>query len=121
MIEKWLLAFFPSLKRRGGRDINKKFPFRSEAVGVVSSAKHFAELTTPAAPFRWLRVFLLVRSHPSFSRSIQSCPAGQRKNTQDRRSFLRGESFMPTLFLLYSNISFGIARLESLVQKMANL
>src|SRR5437867_11847366 len=32
----WL---FPSLKRRGGRDINKKFPFRSEAAGVVSSAK----------------------------------------------------------------------------------
>jgi hypothetical protein len=30
---------FPSLKRRGGRDINKKFPFRSEAAGVVSSAK----------------------------------------------------------------------------------
>src|SRR3989442_8476926 len=32
-------GFVPSLKRRGGRDINKKFPFRSEAAGVVSSAK----------------------------------------------------------------------------------
>src|SRR6266581_4785033 len=32
-------GFFPSLKRRGARDINKKFPFRSEAAGVVSSAK----------------------------------------------------------------------------------
>jgi hypothetical protein len=44
------------LKRRGGRDINKKFPFRSEAAGVVSSAKssglkHFAEPTSPSAPF----------------------------------------------------------------------
>jgi hypothetical protein len=62
------VGLFPSLKRRGGRDINKKFPFRSEAAGVVSPAKalemlpkHFAELTTPAAPFRWLRIFLLVR------------------------------------------------------------
>src|SRR5207253_7483134 len=30
---------FPSLKRRGSRDINKKLPFRSEAAGVVSSAE----------------------------------------------------------------------------------
>jgi hypothetical protein len=33
------LTCFPSLKRRGGRDINKKVPFRGEAAGVVSSVK----------------------------------------------------------------------------------
>jgi hypothetical protein len=37
--EKSVLGVFPSLKRRGGRDINKKFPFRRDAAGVVSSAK----------------------------------------------------------------------------------
>ena len=39
--DSMLLApiLFPSLKRRGGRDINKKLPFRSEAAGVVSSAE----------------------------------------------------------------------------------
>jgi hypothetical protein len=37
--EKWVLVFFPSLKRRVCRDINKKFPFRSGAAGVVNSAK----------------------------------------------------------------------------------
>jgi hypothetical protein len=47
----WSQAIFPSLKRRGGRAINKMNPFRSGVDGVVSSAecsglKVFAELTT---------------------------------------------------------------------------
>ncbi len=47
---------FPSSQRRGG------CAERSEgADGVVSSAKHFAELTTPAAPIRKGNFFLLVR------------------------------------------------------------
>src|SRR5437867_11028924 len=77
-----VLGFFPSLKRRGGRDINKKFPFRSEAAGVVSSARvlkrhseTFRRADHPAAPFQWLRVFLLVRSHPLlFKEGKASCP-----------------------------------------------
>jgi hypothetical protein len=54
----WNQAIFPSLKRRGGCGINKKLrSHRSAADGVVRSANcsglnNFAELTTPAAPFR---------------------------------------------------------------------
>src|ERR1041385_5663886 len=49
---------FPSSQRRGGCGINEKTrSYRSAAAGVVRSAegfrlKHFAELTTPAAPFQ---------------------------------------------------------------------
>src|SRR6266581_6270029 len=66
----WNQAIFPSLKRRGGCGINKKLRShrraadgreararQREAVIVVRSANcsglnNFAELTTPAAPFR---------------------------------------------------------------------
>ena|ERR1051326_4590365 len=77
-------AIFPSLKRRGGRAINKMDPLRNGAAWVVRSAelrrpKHFAEPTTitasrcrarasrPSGALRWLRNFNC-RSHPSFSR-----------------------------------------------------
>jgi hypothetical protein len=60
---------FPSLKRRGGRDLNKMDPFRWGADGAVSSGKpcrpeDAAELTTPSAALRWLRNFLLMPQPP---------------------------------------------------------
>jgi hypothetical protein len=60
-------AKFPSLKRRGGCGINKMSrSHRSAADGVVSSApcsglSNFAELTTPAVPFRNGTFSLLAR------------------------------------------------------------
>src|SRR6266581_2091023 len=60
---------FPSLKRTGGRDINKddaKLPLM-ERTGWSVRRNHqpqrFAELTTPSAPLRWLRDFFL-RAQP---------------------------------------------------------
>ena len=49
--------------------MKKMFPFRFGAAGVVSSAKSsglniFAKLTTPSAPLRWLRDFLLMPQPP---------------------------------------------------------
>src|SRR5437870_3143170 len=75
----WL---FPSLKRRGGRDINKKFPFRSEAARVVSSAK---VLKTHSETFRRadhpgcaisVASRLFISAHPPllFKEGKASCP-----------------------------------------------
>src|SRR2546428_13776528 len=60
------LATFPSSQRRGGRDINKTVAFRKVADGVVSSEPILrrAELTTPSAPLRRLRVFFFMAQPP---------------------------------------------------------
>ena len=70
-----VVGSFPLLEEEGRPRHQKR---RREATfvgadGVVGSAKssglkQFAVLTTPSAPPRWLRDFLLRRSHPSFSR-----------------------------------------------------
>src|SRR5437773_11752334 len=68
------VGLFPLLEKEGWPRHQQKVPVpkRSGRGGQFGERvkrripKHFAELTTPAAPFRWLRVFLLVRSHPSF-------------------------------------------------------
>src|SRR3989454_7120852 len=70
------------------------------------------ERTTPSAPFKGTGIFLDGASTPPLPRSIQSCPAGQRQNTQEtaprkqrtyRRSSLRGEFRSPHSIKSYTS------------------
>src|SRR3989442_6041965 len=94
-------GFVPSLKRRGGRDINKKFPFRSEAAGVVSSAKG---LKTHSETSRRT-------DHPGCAISVAS-----RLFVRAQRPLLfkEGKASCPHFSCFYSNISFETC------SKMAN-
>jgi hypothetical protein len=89
---------FPLLEKEGWPRHQQKFPFRSEAAGVVSSAK---VLRTHSETFRRT-------DHPGCAISVASRLF---VNAQPPLLFKEGKSFMPTFLLLYSGIS-----LELLVQ-----
>jgi hypothetical protein len=61
---------FPSLKRRGGRDVKKRCEAtfersgRGGQLGEMFRPEDFAEPTTPSAPLRWLRDLLLLAQPP---------------------------------------------------------
>jgi hypothetical protein len=92
------VGLFPLLEKEGWPRHQQKFPFRSEAAGVVSSAK---VLRTHSETFRRT-------DHPGCAISVASRLF---VNAQPPLLFKEGKSFMPTFLLLYSGIS-----LELLVQ-----
>src|SRR3989441_11996270 len=77
----------PSLAKEGWTRHQEISPFLIKgAAGVVrSNSKTISlERTTPSAPAKVAsRHFFMGAATPPLPRSIQSCPAGQRQNTQE--------------------------------------
>src|SRR6058998_3797202 len=77
----------PSLAKEGWTRHQEISPFllKARTGWFVQTPKQFLLNEPPRLrPLRWLRdIFLIGAATPPLPRSIQSCPAGQRQNTQE--------------------------------------